>query len=91
MSHRKHDDPRVSPDELKVRKQKLVEGSVIFVIALSLCIYLGIRFAQHPVAPDIGHDQRADAAGVHGPRQLRRAQFRRRGPAAGRFPPLRKG
>ena len=48
MNHRKHDDPTPSPGEIQARKQKLVEGGVIFVIALSLCIYLGIRFAQDP-------------------------------------------
>ncbi len=50
MSHHKYDDPVPTSGEVRARKLRLIEGSVIFALALSLCIYLGIRFAQEPGA-----------------------------------------
>ena len=46
MSTRKHDTSTTA--ELKARKLKLAEGGIVFVAVLSLCVYLGIRFADDP-------------------------------------------
>ena len=48
MSTRKRDTSTVDAAEFKARKLKLAEGGIVFVAVLSLCVYLGIRFAHDP-------------------------------------------
>jgi tetratricopeptide (TPR) repeat protein len=50
MSRQEYTDNTAS--EIRDRKVKLMEGAIVFVLVLGLCVYLGIRFAQDPVAPE---------------------------------------
>ena len=48
MSSRKHDNPAPTAGELRARKMKLAEGSIIFILVLSVCVYLGVHFSHEP-------------------------------------------
>jgi hypothetical protein len=49
MSSTKPTTTRSDAAENRDRKTKLAEAGVVFVLVLSLCVFLGIRLAQQPV------------------------------------------
>jgi len=49
MSSQKPTTTRSDAAENRDRKTKLAEAGVVFVLVLSLCVFLGIRLAQQPV------------------------------------------
>lgn len=68
ISHKQPFD-RPTPEDLRARKIKLAEGGIVFVLVLSTCVYLGIRFAREPLpesSPGIATREAPAAAIVHG-------------------------
>lgn len=49
MSHPSNRRENRSPEDNRARKIKLAEGGILFVLVLSTCVYLGLRFAHEPI------------------------------------------
>jgi Flp pilus assembly protein TadD len=53
MSKQNHDNKQLNTEEIRERKVKMMEGGIVFALVLSLCVYLGIRFAHEPAGDDV--------------------------------------